>query len=137
MDEGDWFTQLFGFSEADAADVQRKLLLEDVQGTCHLLSTVNGEVYNVGCFRTPSLADLIERATTTDDVAGESASSFPRSSRLSVETVMGDVSVLHAMPENRHATFQVASQFNCLEFAHPSALPESGVTNYVYDRTQV
>ena len=31
---------------------------------------------------------------------------------------------------------QAASQFNCLEFAHPGAVPENGVTGYIYDGTQ-
>ena len=42
----------------------------------------------------------------------------------------------HALPENRWATFQVASQFNCLEFVGPSVVPEDGITGYVMDRTQ-
>ena len=29
-----------------------------------------------------------------------------------------------------------ASQFNCLEFANPEAVPEDGVQNYIYDATQ-
>jgi hypothetical protein len=32
--------------------------------------------------------------------------------------------------------FQVASQFNCLEFTMPSVLPEAGIAHYVGDRTQ-
>ena len=42
----------------------------------------------------------------------------------------------HALPANRHSTFQVASQFNCLEFVGPSVTPEDGITGYVRDRTQ-
>ena len=33
--------------------------------------------------------------------------------------------------------FQAASQFNCLEFVDPYVIPEEGVTQYVYDKTQV
>ena len=49
---------------------------------------------------------------------------------------IGDVAAKHALPANRHATFQVASQFNCLEFVGPSVTPEDGITGYVRDRTQ-
>ena len=34
------------------------------------------------------------------------------------------------------ATFQVASQFNCLEFPSARVLPEDGISNYQYDNTQ-
>jgi hypothetical protein len=37
---------------------------------------------------------------------------------------------------NRLATFQAASQFNCLEFTGPSLTPEAGVSIYEFDRTQ-
>ena len=49
----------------------------------------------------------------------------------------GEVSELQAKEENCLGTFQVASQFNCLEFVDPDVLPEEGVTQYVYDKTQV
>ncbi|MBK8593027.1 MAG: hypothetical protein IPN77_28740 [Sandaracinaceae bacterium] len=49
---------------------------------------------------------------------------------------IGDVLALHALPENHSALFQVASQFNCLEFAGPNVTPERGVTGYASDPTQ-
>ena len=39
-------------------------------------------------------------------------------------------------PENAGAVFQVASQFNCLEMVGPGTTPESGITQYVHDKTQ-
>eukprot|EP00913_Durusdinium_trenchii_P035427 g33153.t1 len=53
-----------------------------------------------------------------------------------LDNMIGDVAAKHALPENRLATFQVASQFNCLEFVGPSVVPEDGITGYVMDRTQ-
>ncbi len=41
---------------------------------------------------------------------------------------------MHA--ENPNATFQAASQFNCLEFCNPKLVPEEGVTFYFADMTQ-
>ncbi len=55
---------------------------------------------------------------------------------LGVSTVVGDVGQLHRDPANRHALFQVASQFNLLEMTGPDVTPEDGVTRYAYDRTQ-
>jgi len=56
--------------------------------------------------------------------------------RLRVRNELGDVAQKHAAPDNRLATFQVASQFNCLEFVGPSVVPEDGVTGYIDDHTQ-
>merc|ERR1712048_312980 len=56
--------------------------------------------------------------------------------RLTVSNTIGDAAALHAAPENHSATFQVASQFNCLEFVGPQVVPEDGVTGYRNDRTQ-
>jgi len=56
--------------------------------------------------------------------------------QITVTNELGDVAAKHALPENRHATFQVASQFNCLEFIGPSVKPEDGITRYVMDKTQ-
>lgn len=47
---------------------------------------------------------------------------------------VSDVLELHSRYPG--ATFQAASQFNCLEFISPSMLPEHGITVYAYDNTQ-
>ncbi len=38
---------------------------------------------------------------------------------LKLSIVSGDVQAFHGKRENKYATFQVASQFNCLEFVSP------------------
>lgn len=48
--------------------------------------------------------------------------------------IIGDVLELHH--KNPGALFQAASQFNCLEMPSSSVGPESGVSDYVCDRTQ-
>jgi hypothetical protein len=50
--------------------------------------------------------------------------------------VSGDIREMHRDPSNAGAVFQVASQFNCLEMAHPDVAPEDGVTRYKDDPTQ-
>ena len=80
----------------------------------------------VGRFLTPSLQDLrdqYERIKVSQET-------------LTVDFVYGDVSILHADPQYRHATFQAASQFNCLEFIGPTITPEHGITGYEHDKTQ-
>lgn len=117
----DWFEQLFGFVESDPDTTRRQLALEGDT----LVSRVNGRRVGVGRFSTPSLEAL--RASTRGIDRGES--------RL-LHCAVGDALSLHALPENAGATFQVASQFNCLEFASPGVVPEDGVTGYAYDNTQ-
>lgn len=48
----------------------------------------------------------------------------------------GDVLLMHADPVNENCLFQVASQFNCLEFGGPDVTPEDGITDYAHDSTQ-
>ena len=62
------------------------------------------------------------------DVASSRAdpSGPPSGAAARVRLVFGDVSVLQGLPENAQATFQVASQFNCLEFVSPRVTPEDG-----------
>jgi len=116
-----WFQKLFGFEET-AANVRRFLSVEGGQ----LVSAKNGRRFDIGEFSTPTVAALREQAQ-----------GLPKG-KLSVRhyTFVGDVLKMHALPENAGATFQVASQFNCLEFVGPSVTPEHGVTGYVHDMTQ-
>ena len=56
---------------------------------------------------------------------------------LQFKVVSGDVSLLTADADNHGATFQVASQFNCLETTDWSHNPyELGVSGYAFDYTQ-
>lgn len=116
-----WFSQLFGFREGSYDETRQRFAVE---GTT-LRSLANDRSFPVGTFSTPTLASLRERAHEA------------RRGRLEVtHEVVGDVLELHALPENRGALFQVASQFNCLEFADPREVPENGITDYSTDPTQ-
>lgn len=114
-----WFSRLFGFAEE--AGVHRHLRLEGDQ----LVSSLDGRRFGVGAFSTPSLSEL--RALKTRGVRGRL--------RLS-HVAVGDALELHGDPAQAGAVFQVASQFNCLEFPGPSSLPEHGVSGYSSDPTQ-
>jgi hypothetical protein len=116
-----WFEMLFGFHEGSYEETRSRFSLEGDM----LRSAVNGRAFSVGTFTTPTLASL------------RTASRGMRPGRPVVthETI-GDVLELHALAENEHALFQVASQLNCLEFAGPDELPEQGVTQYASDPTQ-
>lgn len=131
----EWFAGLFGFDEAtalrrpqpggqvvrDCTQMQAKFKVDGEQ----LVSLVNDRSFGIGTFSTPSLAEL-----------RESRARLP-SGKLELKHVATrDVFQMHSDPDYKRATFMAASQFNCLEFAHPNATPEDGVNNYIYDRTQ-
>jgi hypothetical protein len=119
----DWFEALTGFKERTYEDTRRRL--EVVHG--RLRSRINSRSYGIGVLETPSLAELRARAAPL-------ATRIP--GRLRVGIVVADAARLHRDPANRHAAFQVASQFNLLEMAGPRITPEHGVTRYMHDRTQ-
>jgi hypothetical protein len=120
-----WFGTLFGFEEEGSyAEIKSKFELDSERRI--LLSKENGKRYTVGDFSTPSLKEL-----------RETGQRFLRPGALTVKHVIsGDILPHHASSSNNGATFQAASQFNCLEFASPDALPEMGVAIYAHDHTQ-
>lgn len=119
----DWFHTLTGFREVSWAETRAQFVLDGTR----LTSRVNGRTAVVGTLETPSLAELRARALAV-------AASLH--GRLRVSSVVADVAALHRDEANRHALFQVASQFNLLEMIGPDVSPEEGVTRYQHDPTQ-
>lgn len=117
-----WFQSLTGFSETTAGEVLKNLTVAGEMMT----SRVNGRVMACGRLETPSLAELRQRVRQITAPGGS----------ISVREVVANVQELHTNPANAGALFQVASQFNLLEMASPSATPELGVGIYEYDHTQ-
>jgi hypothetical protein len=115
-----WFEALMGFSEHSPEQVRS---LVEVDGE-FLRSRVNGRRVRFGQLTTPSLTELRRDAPPAGSMAAR------------VSEVVGDVRALHAAPENTGALFQAASQFNLLEMASPSVVPEAGVGIYEHDGTQ-
>eukprot|EP00730_Choanoeca_flexa_P002823 TRINITY_DN11193_c0_g1_i1.p1 TRINITY_DN11193_c0_g1~~TRINITY_DN11193_c0_g1_i1.p1 ORF type:complete len:383 (+),score=49.80 TRINITY_DN11193_c0_g1_i1:1745-2893(+) len=125
-----WFEALFGVVEPQEYKCAQDLF--DIKKAPHgvnLTSTANGRSYQAGLFSTPSVAELQR------DLEPIKQQQLQGSLQLE-HIVIGDVLLEHHKPEYRLATFQAASQFNCLEFSHPNAVPEEGVTQYAYDFTQ-
>lgn len=116
----DWFETLFGFSEGDWAWTQEQFQIEGDA----LLSKANGKRYCIGEFSTPSLGELREVAP---------AESVPS---VFEHVVVDDIFAKQADAHNAGDCFQVASQFNTLEFPGPETTPEDGVTGYALDPTQ-
>lgn len=126
-----WFRNLFGFEEPTRsrsvlAEIQSKFTLSAAgdQLTC----LENGRTLQAGSFSTPTLRELRESA-----LAVLKASSM--SIGLQVEHIVTN-DILAEHHRHPHATFQAASQFNCLEFPSYHVNPEDGITAYSTDRTQ-
>lgn len=120
-----WFEQLFGFTEGPWDWTQQQFSLDNQT----LTSKANNRHWHIGTFSTPSLGEL--RAT----VPPHSKDNLRYQSTLTHE-VVGDALEMHADPANAGAMFQVASQFNTLEFPSPCTTPEDGISDYAYDMTQ-
>ena len=115
-----WFEELFGFREGSYPWTQKQF---EVDGPW-LTSKHCDRRYQFGDFSTPTISEL--RKSVKRNVGP---------STLSHE-VVGDALLLHADPANAGDMFQVASQFNALEFPSPETVPEDGITDYEYDATQ-
>jgi len=130
-----WFEDTFGFPESRAA-VHANTVCTDRW----LHSTANGRAWRLGAFTTPSLREL----ESAEPVGAEPVGAEPEDAeledaepgRLELRVQQGDVGALMRDPANDGAVFQVASQANCLEFAHPRCVPEGGIAGYPLDRTQ-
>ena len=90
----------------------------------------NNKTYHVGAFEDPSVEELRSRVRELQ------AASPADAGGLTFANIAGDARSLILDPENAGAVFQVASQFNCLEMVGPGTTPESGITQYVHDKTQ-
>ena len=119
-DTQDWFETLFGFKEGSYEWTQSQF--ETVDGV--LKSRHNDKSFQIGLFSNPTLSELREQAMTQ---TGQSKVSH---------VIVGDALDIHADPENAGDMFQVASQFNALEFGSPEITPEDGITGYAFDMTQ-
>jgi hypothetical protein len=120
---GDWFEQLFGFTETDRRTVHSML---EVDGAT-FRSRQNELQWTCGKLEVISLAELRCRR---DEIIGS------KPSQIRVSELIGNVKLFHADPANAGALFQVASQFNLLEMVGPDVTPEEGITRYEFDGTQ-
>ena len=117
---GDWFEEAFGFVEMVGNESNFKKTQSKLQALFR-----NGAINEIdaGEFRLVSLKDFVGQKHVTEGL-------------VHLGNLVGDVSKLLIDPHNDNATFQVASQFNCLEMIQESSTPLDGITIYQEDRTQ-
>jgi hypothetical protein len=119
-----WFRKAFGIGEdLRPGEIQKEFQHDVVSGI--LKCVPSGKILQSGHFATKSLENL--------KVAARKIYKHTHNSpHKTVDVVVGNVQDLLRKPEYNHATFQVASQFNCLEMIDPS----SGISIYELDGTQ-
>jgi hypothetical protein len=116
-----WFSKLFGFAEygvkegkfsrSNYALTQSEFsVLNDDAGNVLIRSNRNDRIFIAGKFEALSLGELRELS--------KSSCSQELSFR---HEAISDVFAMHS--KNAGATFQAASQFNCLEFGSPHVTP--------------
>lgn len=125
-----WFKELFGFEETVKA-VYKNIDIVNSNGTEILKSKMNGKEYFPGHFELRSL----------NSFAVPHKHSNGKLNIIHGYGTSGKTFLVHALesqsrPEMNGATFQVASNFNCLEFTSEMQTAADGVTGYVLDHTQ-
>eukprot|EP01134_Creolimax_fragrantissima_P002065 CFRG2065T1 len=151
MSTATWFYRLTGIVEETPEKVRKSLLLhkasvggENTRITTQnrpilaLKSNVNGKTWICGVLETPSLAQL--RARVNNARASCPNRKAKPSGTILVTQICGDIKAIIEDKSGDYgaqdSVFQVASQFNLLEMAHPDAVPDDGVGIYEYDHTQ-
>lgn len=123
-----WFNKLFGFNEGPHQfNKTKEQFNKDLLGNQVLVSQVNNQAYYVGKFTTPTLNELRNAGIAEIKKRGSGKTTYSHQD-------IGDVLLIHY--NNTGATFQAASQFNCLEFANTRLTPSHGITIYEKDLTQ-
>ena len=127
-----WFGHLFGFEEENYNFTQLNfnLISQIVPSGKKLLilkSKINKREFPIGNFDTPTLEELRNEVLINY---------LPTCKSTAEHIVVNDILQMHGISENNGAMFQVASQFNCLEFITPNEKPENGITKYQWDNTQ-
>lgn len=120
-----WFKVLFGVDEAKSYHATKGYF--HVVGD-QLVCVPTNRSFRIGEFHHASLASLRQA-----DVPSRAPGAHRH---LSVTVVQGDVATLQADPQNRFATFQASSGFNCLALPGPQAKPEDGIANYQHNNGQ-
>jgi hypothetical protein len=118
-----WIHNLFGVNEVVGGARTHIPGLEYSSGI--ISSKENNKSYRAGTLEIKSVGDLVLLAV--DNIV---------TGPTTLRVLRDDVSRLQADPTNKHAVFQTASQFNCLEFQDQHITPEHGITRWVCDKTQ-
>jgi hypothetical protein len=129
-----WFQELFGFPESVSA-VKANFTVTETENSAILTSKVNNRSFNAGLFsirNIESFSHVLSKPSTVPGTLNVVQGEGPCGSNSDICSVLESQS----LPEFDGATFQAASNFNCLEFCSTNQTAEMGVTGYEWDQTQ-
>jgi hypothetical protein len=127
----EFFQQVFGFLESPER-VKDRISVKDTSEGVLIHSHANNKTYNSGFFKivtANSFRNLEKRGNGKLFIINGNG-------RYTKDMSMVDVLQMQSRPDNNGATFQAASNFNCLEFVSPRQTAWDGISNYIYDKTQ-
>jgi len=146
-----FFSALFSFNEGGYHQTQKHLVqiatLRDAppsSASYHReqcdFSLSNGTTVSAGIFSMPSLEELREHVVEQhrSESTCISTEDAPPAA-VTVRNMSGEARSLHTRamkPSGAPIVVQAASQFNLLEMPSPRGVPENGISDYEYDRTQ-
>jgi len=130
--------QITGYPETCLSrSVNNDLYLFQDASSHFFIKTSNNKLFRCGHFQAKPLSDL---ENTWKSLAHPGKGSFSLFKGQGTRTKKGffliDIGAQQAAPENCGATFQIASNFNCLEFVNNQDSAKNGITKYIYDKTQ-
>ena len=135
IDPYKYFKFVFGFSEKSIPEVLERVSVEMEGRVAHIVSP--GGRYQAGEFEVVSVGELRERAAALPPAGRKGTFSLILGNGIRSRNFADiDVGGIQANPASRGALFQVASNFNCLEFVSSSDSARRGITKYVSDHTQ-
>lgn len=126
-----WFEHLFGFKES-VDDVYKNIEIIEQEDRVILKSKANNKEYNAGLFLERSVDEFPKFEPRNGGKLSVLDGETFRNSNLN----LADVLTCQSCLEFNGATYQAASNFNCLEFVSSHQSAADGITYYVYDQTQ-
>jgi hypothetical protein len=129
-----WFEELFGFAE-DLPSVRSNFTVRECSNHIKLECAANRRSFNAGRFslvNVDSFAALRQTPSATPGTLHVIRGQGNSGSNTNICSVLESQS----LPEFNGATFQAASNFNCLEFCGAGDAARQGVTRYIHDHTQ-
>lgn len=129
-----WFETITGLPEYEWLSRRDESILEAPNGDLQIQNVYTGQRFEAGNFSVHSLQDIAEPINSDINTLPQ-FEVHVRTSHAGLPSV--DVANLQAQAKSG-TLFQVASNFNCVEVAHPSVHPDGGrfVTNLAVDSTQ-
>lgn len=127
--KAEWFEKLFGFKEIPETVQSKFTISTDENGDSFLISQVNNKKYSIGTFKCRDLKSF-------DSTPMRDGGKFNIIVGDGSENVDADIIMCETNPENDGSTFQMASNFNCLDHLPGKKPPNGYISEYITHHEQ-